>query len=253
NAPGKLGGADPVFGGGAEIGYNHQFGFAVIGAAADFTWLGKAKTSSWASTGGFSGTANEPLCESSGGASQLCSYGISGTATSTGSVQASAQWISTLRLKAGVAMDRLMVYGTGGLAFGKVKMNSQSTWTDSVTATCNSDGNTEGGGCEIPGAVGFGSSAAWQGAMSKTMTGYAVGGGVEYAATDNWLLKLEGLYYNLGTARMTVDGVGSSYAYLDGGPSGSPPPPSAVASYTVQKEIRGVIGKFGVSYKFATN
>lgn len=72
-------------------------------------------------------------------------------------------WFGTTRARIGYTpVDRFMVYATGGVAYGKVKV-------------------------ENPGL-----------AYSETRTGYTVGGGAEYALTDHVTLKSEYLYTDLG-------------------------------------------------------
>ncbi|MGU3575965.1 outer membrane protein [Brucellaceae bacterium C25G] len=76
-------------------------------------------------------------------------------------------WYGTLRARLGYTpVERFLVYGTGGLAYGKVK-----SYYD---------------------IEGFGES------KSKTKAGWTIGAGVEYAFTNNWALKSEYLYTDLG-------------------------------------------------------
>lgn len=70
-------------------------------------------------------------------------------------------YFGTVRARVGYAFDRLLVYATGGLAYGG------------------------GGGCGVFDDCG------------DIRLGYAAGGGIEYAFTDNLSVKLEGLYVNL--------------------------------------------------------
>ena len=80
-------------------------------------------------------------------------------------------WFGTLRARLGyVATERFLVYGTGGLAYGRVK--------SSVSATNGLD---------------------WADASySKTKLGWTVGAGAEYAITNNLTFKTEYLYTDLG-------------------------------------------------------
>lgn len=72
------------------------------------------------------------------------------------------EWFGTLRPRVGFAADRALFYVTGGLAYGEQKLT-------------------------VP-ALGSGSA---------TNAGYTVGGGVEYAFTNNITGKVEGLYVDL--------------------------------------------------------
>ena len=77
----------------------------------------------------------------------------------------SNSWLATVRGRIGYAFDRFLPYFTGGAAFGEVKGS----------------------------VAGFGS-------FSETKVGWTVGGGLEYAFVDNWTVKLEYLYVDLGKA-----------------------------------------------------
>jgi outer membrane immunogenic protein len=91
-----------------------------------------------------------------------------------------AQWLSTIRGRAGLAVDNAMVYLTGGLAIAEIKT--------SVFDCC-----------------GTGTSA------TNTMTGWTVGAGVEYMFTPNWIGRLEFLYADLGNKGTTLIGDGTPY------------------------------------------
>ena len=79
-----------------------------------------------------------------------------------GGTSADMRYVGTLKARAGVTFDRLLVYGTGGLAYGSIK--------------------------------------ASDGLLSKTRgkTGYVVGAGAEYGITDNLSAKVEYNYVSLG-------------------------------------------------------
>ena len=74
-----------------------------------------------------------------------------------------SDWLATVRGRAGYAFDRILIYGTGGAAFG----NLQAAF----------------------GSLPFSSS---------TQTGWTAGGGVEFAFTPNLTAKIEYLYVDLG-------------------------------------------------------
>lgn len=84
-------------------------------------------------------------------------------------------YIGTARGRVGYAWNRFLVYATGGFAYGQVN--------SSVSA-----------GAGI-GPVGADFSAS----RSANRTGWTVGGGFEYAVTDNFTVKTEYLYVDLGT------------------------------------------------------
>lgn len=74
------------------------------------------------------------------------------------------------RGRIGYAVDRALFYATGGAAFGGLKNNYFNS--------------------TIPGA---------QDSLSRTRVGYTVGGGLEYAITNNWSVRAEYRYTNFGT------------------------------------------------------
>jgi outer membrane immunogenic protein len=78
----------------------------------------------------------------------------------------------TLRGRLGVAFDRTLVYVTGGLAFAEV--NDFSNFYEPTVSACTAS-------------------------FSQTRAGWTIGGGVEYAFTNNITAKLEGLYVDLGS------------------------------------------------------
>ena len=80
-------------------------------------------------------------------------------------------WFGTVRARAGIAWDRVLVYGTGGLAFGSIDYNARIEYDAPLTAKLSSD------------------DVEW---------GWVLGAGVEYALTDNWTVKGEYQYINLG-------------------------------------------------------
>jgi outer membrane immunogenic protein len=125
---------------GGTVGYNQQFGMFVAGLEADLSYLDLGKTVS--STAG----------------------GLTTTFTQN------ANYLGTVRGRLGVAFDRLLVYATGGLAFG------------------DQDATTTLGGL----------GAAWAGSKDSVRFGYTLGAGLEYAFTNNWSAKVEYLYYDLG-------------------------------------------------------
>ena len=113
-------GNDGNFTGGGQIGYNYQIGSFVIGAEADIQWIDTDDNDAVFFPG----------------------PGMAGTFV-PGEFEDSSDWWGTVRLRAGVAFDRFLVYATGGLAY-----------------TDNNTGWTAGGGVEWALPVNwFGSSA----------------------------------------------------------------------------------------------
>jgi outer membrane immunogenic protein len=173
------------FVGGIQGGYNYQFtpgaGF-VLGIEADIDYADLGRKTNSVVVGSFTlpqfpGTVFTPS-------------NLLGASRSNNN-----QYIGTVRLRAGYAWDRFLVYGTGGLAYGGIRNN----------------GNGFGGGFTATTAAGFvnpvsgaaGPSTAFLGAAttgnSSTRTGWTLGVGGEYAFTNNWTVKAEYLYMNFGS------------------------------------------------------
>lgn len=145
--------------GGLQAGYNYQINSIVIGAEAD---------------GSFGSISN-----SWGGTNQFDPYYGKDTVSTFG----------TLRGRVGYAFDRVLIYGTGGLAWG---VEDHGFGCDAArVAVTNGCQNKKGGQKFYVGA-------------SPVNVGWTVGGGVEYAAFGNWTVKAEYLLMDLGTNSVTM-------------------------------------------------
>lgn len=101
----------------------------------------------------------------------------------TATVESKLRWSGAVRARAGVAVDRFLPYIAGGVAFGSVKNSvSLSDGVDSISASA-----------------------------SKTLTGWTLGGGVDYAATDNLIFRLEYRYTDYATANFSADNDGFGF------------------------------------------
>ncbi|TFF25629.1 porin family protein [Jiella endophytica] len=148
---------DGNFIGGANIGYDYQFqNNVVLGATADFSYIDRTKETTYSTPGGSNFTDETKL-----------------------------NYLGTVRAKLGYAMDNVMVYGTGGLAYADVKQDASapSTAAGSEFAGYNFDTSND-----------------------KSSVGYAVGAGVDYMATQNLSFGVEYLYTNLGKNEQTISG-----------------------------------------------
>jgi outer membrane immunogenic protein len=110
-----------------------------------------------------------------------------------------ADWFGTVRGRIGwLPADRLLVYGTGGLAYGRIKetlvVNGAPNFTISgspgVGVLCSATGLD----CFV-------------GSSSRIATGYTAGAGLEYAISRNLTLRAEYLYVNLGKTSTRVSAV----------------------------------------------
>jgi outer membrane immunogenic protein len=112
---------------------------------------------------------------------------------------------ASIRGRIGYAWDRVLLYATGGVAFATVN--------GSITTP-------------------FGYDSA-----SNTRTGWTVGGGLEYAVSNNWLLRAEYRYAQYGTSNIYAS---NSYAL---------PVLGAVGAYG-RRTINENRVNVGLSYKF---
>ena len=138
--------------GGAQLGYNRQLSALVFGIEADI---------SYANISG-DGTPTPIFAKSTG----------LPIANSSQQLHQELNWFGTARVRlGGTPIDRLLVYATGGLAFGPVKSSAVTSFANVVVYTGSAD---------------------------ETKTGWTVGGGAEWALAGNWTVKAEYLYYDLG-------------------------------------------------------
>ena len=195
--------------GGGQIGWNWQFSNWVFGLEADLQASGQKDDHSRSDPFAFP-TTTTPAFDVDG--------------TSATSLEAKLKWFGTVRGRLGYAWDSVMVYGTGGLAYGKFDVSSINTI--SGTATC---AVITAGVCDAP-ATTFSQTTALS--SSKTKLGWTVGAGIEGAAfLPNWTWKAEYLYVDLGK-------IDHSFA-TDGG------------VITTSTDVSDHILRFGVNYRFA--
>ena len=91
-------------------------------------------------------------------------------------------WLGTLRARLGFTpTNRLLVYGTGGLAYGHANLS---------TALGNING-CAGNNCQA-------------GAVSTWRTGWAAGVGAEWAFLNDWTARVEYLHFDLGSLSHTM-------------------------------------------------
>ena len=109
-----------------------------------------------------------------GSASRNTSFLVAGGGNNFVTDSAKDEWMSTVRARAGWAFDRVLVYATGGVAFAHWSFNHAYSNT-------------------------FDPGFATNVTTSTTRTGWTVGGGLEYALTNNWTVRGEYLYADFGT------------------------------------------------------
>lgn len=134
-----------------------------------------------------------------------------GTASFTENV--TTDWLATVRPRLGYAFDRALLYVTGGLAVGKVSFSNNYVGF-----------SPHGSGFE------FESSS-----VSRTKAGWTVGGGVDYALTNNWILSAEYLHVDLGS-------VSTSGLVTTGNAN--------TATMNFSAKLKSDIARAGIAYKF---
>jgi outer membrane immunogenic protein len=85
-------------------------------------------------------------------------------------VNAEVDWLASVRGRAGLAFDRFMLYGTGGVAFAEFSTDIE----DGDELFDDDSGDDDG----------------------ETEVGWVAGGGVEFLVTDNVSLGAEYLHYS---------------------------------------------------------
>jgi outer membrane immunogenic protein len=149
--------------GGGQIGYNWQLNNSwVAGLEADLQLSDERGIRSFSNPYSF-------VCDTEGA---TCPGVLSGT------LRSQIDWFGTARARLGWLFNpTTMVYGTGGLAYGRVSASGSFTDTG-CTPTCT-----------------------WSFSEAKTNIGLALGAGIEGVIpnTTNWTWKVEYLYIDLGS------------------------------------------------------
>ncbi len=204
------------FTGGVQAGYNYQFspryswGGAglVIGAEADAQYMDVHRTDTLSNT-----TLYGPL-------------DTPGTTPTTRVNQYAGDldFLGTVRGRVGFAYNTLLIYGTGGYAYGDVQRRVTYYGPNAPT------------------------TPYFTGESNGMRSGFVYGGGVEYAVpTGSWLnrfnvfhasgvtIKAEYLHYDLGADTLNFPGV-------NGG--------STIGGYTTRVRTDGDLVRGGINYKF---
>lgn len=149
-------GSDTAFEGGITAGYNWQISNFVLGLEGDFNYIG------------FDGTV-------SGDDSHLVTdvLGADG-GSATDKIDYQSNWFGTVRARAGYAFDNILIYGTGGLAYGLMDANQK------LNAAADPD------------------YIKWSGSNDSWNLGWTAGAGIEYGI-DHWTIGAEYLYVDLGS------------------------------------------------------
>jgi outer membrane immunogenic protein len=162
---------DSGFSGGAQAGYNWQIHNRwLIGVEGDFSWTHVNGSQTY-----------NPIPLGPGPAPNAPNFVT---------MSRDVNWLASLRARLGVTWDRLLVFGTGGVAWSHANYFGQDS--------------RQGGA--------FTDTAS----LSKTSTGWVAGAGLEYGLTPSWTIRGEYLYYSTaGVSAIAVEstpsGVVSTY------------------------------------------
>lgn len=156
---------------GAQAGFDWQVNSHwLIGAEADFQWSD------------FKGIGASPFRLGNVGATQMLA-------------NQTVKWFGTVRARAGaVLISPLVLYGTGGLAYGQV--------SETLSLAAPATGGLSSGGFSYSCIAG--SASCFAGSSTATLWGWSAGAGAEYALTTNLILRTELLYVHLEAPRATA-------------------------------------------------
>ncbi len=195
---GRLNSGNSGFICGGQAGYNYQWGAWVLGLETDFQGTSMSKNGSIV------------------GPSFVNPFTGNPTDYFNANAKESLDWLGTTRARVGFVAtpdNRLMFYGTGGVAYG--------------------GGSANGSLCDFTAAF------CWAGSTSPSRVGWTIGGGVEYALTNNIILGAEYLYYDLGSHTSTLAATGLlNTEFLPG------------TFVSVKQTYEGSIARARLSYKF---
>lgn len=197
---------DGVVGGG-QFGYNWQVDRSwLLGIEADFQASGER--------GSFS----------------VCAVATCAAGTAFGSASHELKWLGTLRGRVGILpMDRVLLYATGGLAYGNIESSYVTGINGQPLVALSSN---------------------------TTRAGWTVGAGAEGAIDRNWTIKLEYLYVDLGRFNGGA-GTGATSTSVVDTFAGTPNTAATLRTTTVSSTTGTVSTRFtdhilrvGVNYHF---
>jgi outer membrane immunogenic protein len=211
--------------GGLQAGYNWQTSIYLLGIETDFQWSGQKGSAFFARNFPFNAGPPEGI--------------LPGTVSVTHTEKLT--WLGTLRGRLGITVDRWVVFATGGLAYGRVRVDG------SAFATGN---HLIFGGPPCAGAnedsIGQCPLAAWSNQVTKV--GWALGIGGEGAITNYLSWKVEYLHIDLGTIATTFATAENCYGV--GTPGGLACSHIAAGGGSISSRITDNIVRVGLNYKF---
>jgi outer membrane immunogenic protein len=109
-----------------------------------------------------------------------------GTSSLSVSQSASLAYMASMRATVGIPIDNVQPYVTGGIAIGSAQLHQQTIALNVTNAP--------------------GPCVCWSADSSRTLTGWVVGGGLEYAVNTRVSFKAEYLYTGLGSLQLFASG-----------------------------------------------
>ena len=106
------------------------------------------------------------------------------------------RWLGSIRGRAGFAFNNFLVFGTGGWAYANIRHTNNAAPTDT---------------------------------FDNDMSGWTIGGGVEYALLPRWTVRADYRYYDFGSYTRSV-------------------PANGITPYSVDNSLQTIT--VGLSYKF---
>ena len=181
--------------GGAQIGYNWQTAAAwVVGLETD---IQGSSYKGWAS-----------ILSTPAALAPFTTY-----------IEEHGYWFGTVRGRIGYLVGpNILIYGTGGFAYGQAESSFSTIGTGFTLATCPTT---------------FTCAA---GSSTSTRYGWAAGVGSELMVSQHWTVRLEYLYLDLGTQSATA-GTGPAYVFTP-------------VSFTASAPFKENILRMGFNYKF---
>jgi outer membrane immunogenic protein len=179
---------------GGLIGYNHQIGNVVLGLEIDGSWGDVDGSHRFLTIGG--------------------DYGWD--------VATTLEAFGTARVRVGYAFNNLLIFGTGGVAYGRTEANE--------TVTCG----LTGANCLTPTVTAVAKA-------EQDHVGWTLGAGAEWMFSPGWSLRGEWLHVDLGEADYRF--VGTAYP----GTKNLPHTTDSVSS-----DLEFDVFRIGVNYRFGS-
>jgi outer membrane immunogenic protein len=200
--------------GGGQIGCDYQFANNwVIGLAGDFSFAN------------IQNEAPDPFFTGKAGPGTFIQ------------IKDRTEWLASATARLGYTWDRVLLYGKGGAAWSRNRYTIENVGFWGTPGT------------PIPGICATVAGGVLTGLLTcnptgaSTLSGWTVGGGLEFAITDNWSAGIEYDHYGFGTK--TVSLVASNFVTLAASPGVSP-----AVGVPIRQDIDTV--KVTVNYRFNT-